>query len=116
MSRSGAPLPASTPSAMRIRGDGILVLEGESAAARLLLTVRGGDEVAEERVRGERARLVLGVELAGEEPRVGGVLDDLDELLVRRDPRDLHPSGLELREELLVHLVAVTVPVDRDVL
>jgi hypothetical protein len=40
--------------------------------------IAGGHKVAEERVRLERLRFELGVELAAEEERVRGDLDDLD--------------------------------------
>ena len=38
------------------------------------------------------------------------VLDDLDELAVRREPADAHTGRLQLGHELLVDLVAVAVP------
>ena len=53
---------------MRIRGEGIVVLQRGAAPARLLVTVGRGDELAEERVRGQRARRdsgPLGVERRG---------------------------------------------------
>src|SRR6266850_2573022 len=113
--RSGAPEPATTPSAMRIRGDGILVLEGDDAAARLLVAIGRGDEFSEEGVGRERPRLVLRVELTGEKPRVLRVLDDLDEASIGGKPRHAQPGLVELRQELLVHLVPVAMPVDRHI-
>src|SRR5260221_13040535 len=110
--RSGAPPAASTPSAMRMRGDGIVILEGDGRAARLLVAVRRGDELPEERVGSQRARLVFRVELARQEPRVVRILDDLDELPVGREPRDLHPGGFELGQELPIYLVAGAIAVD----
>ena len=52
-----------------------------SAPPRVLQ--RRVDELAEERVRGHRAGLELGVELAGHEPRMIGQLDDLSPRVVR---------------------------------
>ena len=43
-----------------------------------MVLVAGGDEVAEERMRLERLGLELGMELAAEEVRMVGDLDDLD--------------------------------------
>ena len=70
---------------------------------------RRADEVAEERRRPHRARLELRVELAGDEPRVVGQLDDLDEpaLLVRA--RDDEARVDEPRPEVVVDLVAMPV-------
>ena len=45
---------------------------------------RGADEVAEERLGARGARVELGVELRGDEERVVGQLDDLDQALVGR--------------------------------
>jgi hypothetical protein len=42
----------------------------------------GADEALEERMAVERPRLELGVELAADEPRVIGELDDLDQRFV----------------------------------
>jgi hypothetical protein len=39
---------------------------------------RGADKLVEERMRGLRLAQELGVELYGDEPRVVGILDDLD--------------------------------------
>src|SRR5918992_126096 len=112
----------------RDRGRSLAAIQrGQAASAvfrRALLLVRRGarragagpralqsrtDEVPEERRRARRARLELGVELAGHEPGVVVQLDDLHEppLLVRaRDDQ----SGLhEPRPEVVVHLVAVPV-------
>src|SRR5581483_6183319 len=72
--------------------------------------VRGADEVAEERRRPRRARLELGVELAGDEPRVVRQLDDLDEPALLERPGDDEPVVDELLAVVVVHLVAVPVP------
>src|SRR5215470_9254206 len=52
------------------------------AGFRLVLQ-RRADEALEQRVTIDRARLELGMELAADEPRVVGELDDLDQGLVR---------------------------------
>src|SRR5438067_9704905 len=49
------------------------------------------------------------MELTGHEVRVRGDLDDLDELLLRPDTRDPQPVLLELREVVVVDLVALAV-------
>ena len=51
---------------------------------------------------GARARLELGVELRGDEERVVGELDDLDQALVRRGAGDHEPGGLEPLAQLLL--------------
>src|SRR4051812_34140933 len=53
---------------LQFRADSLMALE------------RGGDEVAEQGMGASRFRLELGVELHGQEPRVVGYLDDLDEV------------------------------------
>jgi hypothetical protein len=54
---------------------------------------RRGDVGDEQRVGLGGAALVLGVELAAEEPGVVGELDDLDELAVRRQAGDDQAGG-----------------------
>src|SRR5258706_11889598 len=49
------------------------------------------------------------MELAADEPRVAGQLDDLHELAIGRRARDVEAAVLELRYVLRVHLVAVPV-------
>ena len=91
-------------------------LDGERAAptrARAALEGRA-DEPAEERRRPRRARLELRVELARDEPRMVGQLDDLDEPALLERARDDEPVLDELVAELVVDLVAVPVAlVDR---
>ena len=70
----------------------------------------GADEAGEERVRVPRPRAKLGVELPGDEVRVLRDLDDLDELLLRPDPRDPEPVLLEPVDVVVVDLVSVAVP------
>ena len=50
-----------------------------------------------------------GMELAGDEARVVGQLDDLDQLLLGPDPRDAQPVLLEALQVVVVDLVAVAV-------
>src|SRR5207302_8265022 len=50
----------------------------------------GPHEIAEQRVRPAWARSKLRMELARDEPRVVGQLDDLDEATVRRKPAEDH--------------------------
>src|SRR6266850_751541 len=83
---------------------------GRHRTARGPVGVGGLDEVHEERPRVQRLRLELGMELAGEKPRMILDLDHLDELSIRRRAGDPEPVRRELREILLVHLVAVPVP------
>src|SRR5437867_8103977 len=54
-----------------------------------------------------RPRAELGMELAGDEVRVLGDLDDLDQLLLGPDPGDAQARLLQAREIVVVHLVAV---------
>src|SRR4029079_2175327 len=56
------------------------------------------------------ARLELGMELARDEPRVIGQLDDLDETALLERPRDDEPVLDELVAVLVVDLVTVAVP------
>ena len=56
--------------------------------AALLLPAGRSDEAREQRVRPQRLRLELGMELHGDVPRVAGQFDDLDELAVGRAARD----------------------------
>src|SRR5688572_17394086 len=70
---------------------------------------RRADEAAEQRVRLERARLQLRVELNADEPRVALDLDDLGQEAVRRQAGDDHALVLEPVAIGHVDLVAVTV-------
>src|SRR6476646_10274567 len=56
---------------------------------RALVAVARLDEPGEQRVRLERLRLELGMELHGHVPRMRRQLDDLDELAVERAADDL---------------------------
>src|SRR5262249_53195866 len=57
-----------------------------------------------------RARAELGMELTGDEVRVLGGLDDLDQLFLGPDPRDAQAGLLEPGQVVVVHLIAMTVP------
>src|SRR5260221_14608772 len=92
--RSGAPPPASTPSAMRMRGDGIVILEGDGRAAPLLVAVRRGGELPEKGGGGQRARLVFPGGLGRQEPRGGRITGGLPRLPPRRGPPGPPPRGL----------------------
>src|ERR1051325_3254868 len=76
---------------------------------------RRAHEAAEDRMAIERSRLELGMELAGEEPRGIGELDDLHQVVVGRDAREHEPLLLQSRAEIVVELVAVTMTL-RDLL
>src|SRR5439155_15988703 len=79
-------------------------------ATRTACVLQGGaHEPREERVRLPRSRAELRVELTGDEVRVLGDLDDLDELLLRPDAGDAEAGLLEPWEVVVVHLVAVAV-------
>src|SRR6187200_2376422 len=68
-----------------------------------------GDELAEERRRARRARLELRMELARDEPRVVGELDDLDQSALLERPGHDEPGVDHPLSKLVVHLVAVAV-------
>ena len=63
-----------------------------------------------------RPALELGMELAGDEPRVVGQLDDLDEAAVRRLAGQHHARGLERLAVAVVHLEAVAMALVDDLL
>src|SRR2546422_460958 len=65
------------------------------------------DEGGEERVGLPRPGAELGMELPGDEPRVIGQLDDLDELLLGPDARHAQTVLLEPLEVFVVDLVPV---------
>src|SRR5580698_10246485 len=77
---------------------------------------RGLDESAEQRMRIERARLQLGMELASEEPWVPLELHDFDQVLIwgeaGRDETDL----LEAFAIVVVHFVAMAMALGDGVL
>ena len=74
------------------------------------------DEAVEQRVRALRPGLELGVELAGDEPRVVAQLDDLDEAAVGRHAGQEHARALEGLAVAVVHLEPVAVPLVDDLL
>src|SRR5215468_5886872 len=126
MRASGAPPPIVTPptrtgrvAVMPPRSHAGAAPRGtapDSSRSPALAVQRGLDEGAEERMRVPRAGAELRVELAGDEPRVVRQLDDLDELLLRPDPRDPQPGLLEVGQVVVVHLVTVAVALADDAL
>src|SRR5712691_8951993 len=76
----------------------------------------GGHEVPEQRVRPLRPAAELRVELAGDEPRVVGELDDLDEPAVGREAAEEHPGLMQHLAVLVVELEPVAVPLVHDLL
>src|SRR5262249_43879937 len=113
---TSAPPPIVTPPATTGRtgwGGGATPLPPHGRcrviALRDLVAVAGLDESGEERVRLERLRLELGVELHSDVPRMRGQLDDLDELAVERAADDLQPLVGQRLLEQAVELVAVAV-------
>src|SRR5213593_4023183 len=88
-----------------------------TVSPRTAIVLQGGPhEPREERVRLPRPRAELRVELAGDEVRVLGDLDDLDELLLRPDAGDAEAGLLESGKVVVVHLVAVAVALLDDAL
>ena len=88
--RATRPAPPAPP---RERGGGALE--------------RIAHELAEERLRAQRARLELGVVLGGDEERVVGQLDDLDQAVVGRGAAEHEPGVLQALAQVVVDLVAV---------
>ena len=89
---------------------GLLDLDRE---AQLLLPLdRGADQAREQRVRSGRPGPQLGVRLRGDVVgvHVAGQLHELDEVVVRRGPREHEAGLLELVAVDVVDLVAVPVP------
>src|SRR5262249_59541538 len=84
-------------------------------ALRDLVAVAGLHEAGEQRVRLERLRLELGVELHGDVPRMRGQLDDLDELAVERAADDLEALVGQRLLVQTVELVAVAVTLVDDI-
>src|SRR5829696_2962103 len=111
MSTSGPPPRLTPPTSMREGSTGLpyhgrrgrLPLGALVAMARL-------DKSGEQRVRLERLRLELGMELHGHVERMLRQLDDLDELAVERPSDDLQPLVGQRLLEQTVELVAVPVP------
>src|SRR6266581_2324179 len=98
ISASGAPPPIVIPPATctgRVRGSPIMPSLG---SCRPLVIHGGADEGREQRVRRPRLGAKLRMELPRDEPRVARQLDDLDELLLGPDARDLEPARLERLE------------------
>src|ERR1700743_472353 len=71
------------------------------------VTVACLDERAEERMRLKRLGLELGMELADEEERMGGNLDDLHVGCVRRGSGDAQTGSRQQRLVFAVELIAV---------
>src|SRR5688500_16720954 len=67
-----------------------------------LMPVRRFDEAGKQRMRPQRPRLELGMELHGQEPWMRGQLRDFDEFAVRRATRDAHAL---LGERLLLQAI-----------
>ena len=80
-----------------------------------LALMAGVDEPGEQRMRTQRLRLELRVELHGHVPRMGRQLDDLDELAVERSADDLQPLVGERLFEQAVELVPMAMPFADDV-
>ena len=117
--RPHAPRPAGSGS-RRARGSRPEERRSVSAASTATAArgprplERRADEPAEQRGRPRRSRLELRVELARDEPRVIGQLDDLDEPPLLERSGDDETGVDELVAELVVDLVAVPVAlVDR---
>src|SRR5207248_6112010 len=75
---------------------------------------RGADEAAEERRGAGRPRLELGMELTGDEPRMAGELDYLDEAPAVERAADDEAGSDELLAVVVVHLVTVPVALEDD--
>src|ERR1700733_8672828 len=88
-----------------VGGDGV----GWFAEAQVAIFQRGANEGGEQRVRGERLGFEFGVELAADEPRMVGHLDDFDVGAVRRAAGDFETSGIERRFVFAVEFVAMAV-------
>src|SRR5262245_43212323 len=109
MSARGAPPPIVTAPIVTARVSVIRASRGSSSPGALMVQ-RGLDERGEERMRLPRPRAEFRVELAGHEPGMVRQLDDLDQLLVRPDPRDPKPALHEGVEIVVVDLEAMTMP------
>src|SRR5205823_6294722 len=110
ISAKGAPAPIVTsPTRTRTLLDDTELLQERRLFRFGLVGERGPYEAAEDRMAIERTGFELRVELAGEEPRMVGELDDLDEVLVWRQPREHQAFFFELPAKLVVELVAMPV-------
>src|SRR5260370_36318625 len=87
----------SVRSRKRRGGASVFVLDG------------GADEGREERMRFERLGFEFRVELAAEEPRVVGGLDDFDVIFVRSASSDAQPGGDQRFLVVAIEFVAVAV-------
>src|SRR5262245_32598814 len=105
MSASGAPPPITIPPPT-----GTARVGGLPSAGGRPVAFAGIDEAPEQRVGLDRLRFELGMELTGEEIRVIGDLDDLDEPAVRSLAGDPHAALLEIVHVPALDLVAVAVP------
>src|SRR6185437_1250196 len=95
--RTSDPSPIVTPSAMRTGATNLPSGPdrrdvGRDALQAHLSLVGGLDEPREERMRAQRLRLELRMELHGDIPGVARQLDDLDELAVERSAHDLQAA------------------------
>src|SRR5690606_9952231 len=88
---------------------------GPAVCRGALLPIGGLDEAGEERMRLERTRLELGMELHRDEPRMARQFRDLHELAVGRPPGDLHAVLGERAFVETVELEAVAGPLMHDV-
>src|SRR5215813_2575943 len=113
MSTSGPPPPMLTLP-MSTREGPITPLpghrRGRAVRLRELVLVARFDESGEQRVRLQRLRLELGMELHRHVPRMRGQLDNLDELPVERSAHDLEALLGQRALVEAVELVAMTVP------
>ena len=108
---TGPMVTGCTARHYRPRPAGAALTRGPPAApARRLVRERRLDEAGEERMRPQRLRQELRVELHGDVPRVAGQFEDLDELAVGRPARD--PGAVLDQDRLVepVELVPVPVP------
>src|SRR5215471_16194239 len=114
MSTSAPPPNVTLPAATSRTGGGATRLPYHGGrrmiALRDLVAVTCLHESGEERVRLERLRLELGVELHGDVPWMRRQLDDLDELAVERAADDLEALVGERLLVETVELVAVAMP------
>ena len=117
MSSSGPPPPTVEPANLDRLHAAYPTTDAAAVLARrpsLCLWLRL-DEPGEQRMRRERLRLELRMELHRDVPRMRRQLDDLDELAVERAADDLQPVfGQRLLVEA-VELVAVAVTLVDDV-
>src|SRR5688572_365781 len=116
MSASGPPPRLTPPRSTREVSTGLPYHGGRGRLPQRELVAQGGlHESGEQRVRLERLRLELGMELHRYIVRMVGQLDDLHELAVERSADDLEPLLGQRLLEQAVELVAVAVALGDDV-